>query len=358
MANQVLYGFHGLTDVFDRVVNEIDVRVVETAIQESINQHNQVINELVDLFVTRTTEFKIVYRTGTAARLQPLDENGRALPIRGGAQFDRMFPIKEAGTAWGRNNRETRLRMTVQQLNQILGMQFDADRTWLRDQILGALFTNVSYNVSEDIEDHGALTILPLANGDSETYWMTGGGVSPETSDHFKFINATIDDNNNPYAEAYDLLTSFADNGPNIIALIPTGLRAATEALTTFFPVRDPRIQVGSATDVMIGGPSVEAPGIYIGYVDGVDVFVWKQMPANYIVFLATGGQAPIAMRESDLAAMRGFQMWAERVDEPWWERQFLRKAGFGTWNRTAAAVYKMSASSYTIPTGYQQPFA
>ena len=357
MANQNLYGFHTLQTIFNQIVDDVDVRVLNKAVTDLFEEHNRVTNSILDIFVRRTTEFKIVYTTAASARLQPLDANGRVLPVRSGAQYERAFPIKEAGHAWGMNNREARMRRTVQDLQLDLDQALDADANWLLSQILGALFTNVSYTVT-DPENRGSLTIKPLANQDGELYWRSGGAAAPQEAQHFLAQASTIDDLANPFSTAKETLRRYPDNGRDVIAIINGAERADTEALQDFFPERDPRINTGVATDTLASTPSNPTPGDYVGYASGVDVFVWDQQPAGYITFVATGGEPPIAMRESDLPAMRGFRAWADRADAPWFERQFQRKAGFGVWNRTAALVYRVGNASYAIPTGYTQPFA
>lgn len=355
MANAVTYGFQSLENVFDQRVTEIDVRVVESAITQTIAEHNRVMNSLLGLFVRQTTEFKIVYNTLGSARLQPLDADGRALPVRGAASYSRSFPIFRGGHAWGASY-EARLRMTVQELNNELERALMADRNFLRDHLLAALFTNVNYTFSD--EQHGSLTIQPLANSDSETYWTVGGGSAAAAAEHFLAQAAGIADGSNPYPTIHSLLTSYQDNTGTVIALIPTNLRSDTENLATFHPAPDPRIRLGSATDQMVNPPTVATPGTYIGYVEGVDVYEWKQLPSSYIVALTEGGEPPIAMREDDILQLRGFQMVAEREDFPWWQRQFRRKAGMGTWNRTGAVIYRIGNASYAIPSNYTAPIA
>lgn len=350
MPNQVLYGFQSLENIFAQRVTEVDVRVVESAIAQTIEEHNRVMNSLMGLFVRQTTEFKIVYKTLGSARLQPADADTRAIPVRGAAQYSRSFPLKRGAHAWGASY-EARLRMTVQDLNNELERALMADRNWMRDHLLAALFTNVNYTFTD--EQHGALTIQPLANADTETYWTVGGAANPATAQHFLGQAAGIADASNPYPTIHSLLTSYQDNNGTVIALIPTNLRSDTENLATFHPAPDPRIRPGVATDVMVNPPGAVTPGTYIGYVEGVDVYEWKQLPDSRIVALTEGGEPPLAMREDDIAQLRGFQMVAEREDFPWYDRQFRRKVGFGTWNRTGAVVMEIGDASYDIPTNY-----
>ena len=58
MANQLLYGFIQLKDLAARRVTEVGVQVVNAAIDQAVAEHNRQIQAILDLFATRTTEFK------------------------------------------------------------------------------------------------------------------------------------------------------------------------------------------------------------------------------------------------------------------------------------------------------------
>src|SRR5688500_13056238 len=98
MANQVLWGFYDLQGIFDQRVND-NVTEVSAGIDASVAEHNRQMDAMLALFVTRTIEFKVRFRTATTANLQPLDQNGRALPIRPSGYYETAFPILDAGTA-------------------------------------------------------------------------------------------------------------------------------------------------------------------------------------------------------------------------------------------------------------------
>ena len=84
----------------------------------------------------------------------------------------------------------------------------------------------------------------------------------------------------------------------------------------------------------------------------------WPSLPSDYTISVTTGGEKPIAMREDVEAELRGFKKVAERNDHPWYESQWLRRAGFGAWNRVGALVYRTNNATYAIPTNYSSPMA
>lgn len=356
MANQVLYGLHNYADVAALHVTEVGVDVVNTAVQQAREEHNRQVDALMGLFVRKTTDFKLTYKTTSTGRLQPLDENGRARPIQVAGKYDVAFPIQHAGTAWGAN-RIARAKMTVQDVNDITASLLMADMRWVRDHILAALFTNVTWSFTDP--EHGALTIQPLANNDSVVYQYSTGADSGATDNHFVAQANAIDNSNDPFPALYLELMEHPENAGEVVATIPTGLRASVEALSGFYPTGDSRIRLGANQAELVGTLGVAVPGEIIGYHDsGVWIAEWRAQPANYIVATTTQGEKAIAMREHPEAELQGFSQTATREDHPFWESQWERLAGFGAWNRVGAAVVRVGNGTYAIPTNYSSPMA
>lgn len=356
MANQVAYGFINLSDVFAKRVNDVGVDTVTTAINRTIDEHNRQMDALLSLFVTRTTKFKTRYRTPTAARLQPMDQSGRARPIRLAGQYDVAWPLQMGAAAWGGNFLAME-KLTVAEANEYTLALQTADARWMRDHILAALFTNVEWTYQDDDDEVGALTIMPLANADTVTYHIKRGFDAGATDDHFLGQAAGIADATNPYPTIKAELDEHPENGGVVIALIPTNLRADTEALATFVEPSDSNVRLGANTLELVGSLGVSVPGSVIGYeTSGVWIVEWASLPDSRIIGVTSEGPRPIAMREDEVESLRGFREVARRNDHPWYERQYLRRAGFGAWNRVGAVVMEVGDASYDIPTGYQAP--
>lgn len=357
MANSLLYGFLQLKDLGTRRVTEVGVQVVNDAINAAVAEHNRQIDAILSLFAERTTEFKQRYQTAVAARLQPLDEHGRARPIKPFGSYDVAWPLQEAGTAWGANYR-TREKLTVIEANNITATLLSADARWLRDHILAALFTNASWTFNDP--EHGALTIKGLANADSDIYQIMAGSDNGATDTHYFAQAATVADATNPFPTIYNELTEHAENGGSVIAFIPTNLKTATMGLATFYPTRDPNLSPGTGVTLAgsLGGVALPSGSeSLLGYEDsGVWVAEWKTLPNDYIVAVATQGERPLKMREEDVPSLRGFGKVAERNDHPFYESQYLRIAGFGANNRVGAVVYRVGNGAYAIPTNYTSP--
>src|SRR5687768_4011798 len=97
----VLYGYLNTADLASDRVTDSNIAVVNASINQSIAEHERQLDAIMSLFVTRTTRFKGRFLTAANARLQPLDNMGRALPIKPSGKYDLAWPIQMGGTAWG-----------------------------------------------------------------------------------------------------------------------------------------------------------------------------------------------------------------------------------------------------------------
>lgn len=356
MPNQVNYGFFDLQSVFDlRVEDErVGVPAMNTAIDATLAEHNRQLDALLGLFVQPTDQFKVRFNSANAARLQPLDQWGRARPIQPSGYYETGFPLQDAGIAWGANFK-ARAKMRVEEVNRVMTTMIGADLRWMRDHVLAALFVGTSWTFPDP--EHGDLVIKGLANGDTDTYNILTGTDMPGTDDHVLAQAAGIADATDPFVTIHDELVEHPENGGDVIAFIPTASVADTQNLASFHMAGDPNIRAGVNTAELVGNLDVAVPGNVIGYHDaGIWVVEWPILPAGYLIGTTTEGERPLAMRQEDEESLRGFVRVADREDYPYWESQYIRTAGFGGWNRVNGVVVRVGNGTYAVPTGYETP--
>lgn len=355
MANQLLYGFHNLLDVKTRLIDDVGITVVNTAVTQAFEQYNKDLDALLNLFVTRTTEYQVRFRSTVKARLQPLDENGRARPIKAFGYYQVAFPIQQAGSAWGVDYVASK-KMTVQDANDASMTMMTADTNWVRDHLLAGLLysTNPGWTFPDD--KHGDLIIKGLANGDTDKYQLTAGANAQATANHYLAQAADISDAANPFPTIHKRLTEHPENVGEVIVLVASNLTEDIKGLAGFIEKDDPDIRRGANVDALVGNLDAQVPGEIIGKVDKCWIVEWAQLPDGYMTATTTAGDRPLAMREDEEAILRGFKKVAERNDHPFYESQYLRRCGFGAWNRVGALVYFVGDASYAIPSGYESP--
>lgn len=355
-----LPGFITLQPNFDATPEQAGIEVVNQAIAQSLAEHNRQLDAVYGLYVTRTPAFKKRFKTANYAELQPLDQFGRALPIFPAGHYDLGWPLYEAGAAWGATWL-ARKQMTVQIVNDTLDTLLQADIAWMRRGIMRALFYPQSW-IFED-EDKGDVEVMPLANGDGTEYFVqVGYDRAISNHNHYLARAGKLSKDNDPFAELALTLEEHPENaGATLIAIVSAKDKGAflDENYTKFHPLPDANIKRSDAKDQLVTTLGVSPPGKILGYHEaGIWITQWDGMPQNYISAIAVGANKPLAMREHELASLRGFLAVADREDYPYWERQWIRMAGFGAWNRLGAAVMQMNATDnvYTSPRGFGPP--
>lgn len=356
-TNTEAYGFNSLAHLMAQRVSTVGVTQVSTALTESSREWSRQVNALLGLLAERTTDAQQQFLLPGSGTLQPIDEYGVPVPVRPSGSYTVAFPIFGGGTAYGR----TRVSSVLETVAEVNRDQLDAERKdgdWLIRHVLAALFDNVSYTYADPLL--GNLTVEPLANNDTVTYTSIGGATA--TANHYRAQTAAIADATNPFDTIWTVLSTYpSNNGQDIVAFIADQQVADVEALTDFYPVRDPDIQPASSTAQLIATPpaSLGLGDMLLGKVGHIWVTNWHRMPENYI--LATvDGRPPLAMREYPDAALQGLITELHSPDGARLERRYLRYAGFGVRNRISAMVYQVEGgdTTYDIPTGYDAPLA
>lgn len=349
----VLLGLLTEQDIAAQRVTDVGVAQVFRSIDESVAEHNRQLNALMNLFAVRRTDHQTRYELAGVTRSQPLDANGRARPIKPSGYYTVGFPIQGSGNAWGRNYR-TSVKMTVGEVARVTAMMMDGDSRWMRDHVLAALFyENSTTPWTFPDPDYGDLSVYGLANGDTTTYQIMSGADSAATDDHVLGVASLAA---STFRTVHDELVEHPENQGEVIALIPTASVATVEALTEFYPVADPNLRSGSGVTELARTLNIATPGKLIGYVEGVWVYEWASMPADYLIGTTVGGEPALAMREDPEMELQGFKRVADRNDYPWYETQYARWCGFGAWNRVGAVVVRTNNATYAVPTGYGSP--
>ena len=361
MANTQEYGLMDLLSLGLLNPNQpaaaADSGLLQSGIIYDAAQHNADINALLGTFTQDFTDYQIEVQQSGGGRSQPIDEFGRALPVKPTVPYTVGLPIQGSGSALGLTYL-TRNRITVRDLARSYAKLYRGDYRWVVDHVLGQLFASASYTY-RDITGKGNLTIQPLANGDAVTYYRTTSG-STSVDTHQLAQAAAIADASNPFPTIRDELLEHPDNDGEVVAFISTSLVATTTALAEFNSATiDPDITLGTDTDRLTGSLNMTLPlgAVVKGKTDsGVWIVEWPQVPAGYIVAITTGGARPLGRRIFPEANLQGFRSAGEREDFPYFEDQWQRWEGYGAYNRTGAVVMRIGNASYAVPTNLDVP--
>jgi len=358
MPSTLAWGFHRLADIANQRVAD-NVAAVRTAVAEFVAAQNASWNALSSSLVEVTTDSTARFTLPGTMEMQPGNELSRPTPQRYAELFYSLgWPVQKADLATGQTyeQQQTMDIATFAGYAQAIGL---ADTKWMQRHLLGALFYNGAGYTYDDVEDTaGAITVLGLANGDTQTYLKESGALSGSTDNHYLFQSTDILSASDPIPEMVTALTEHPFNSGDVFIIVSAADEAKYRALASVYPSPDPNLQAPTSATIFIGSvPSGSTPGPFLGYhSSGAYIFKWRSLPQNYAFAYMTGGTKPIRQREKTVGSLRGFKNEAVREDYPYAEEYWVRRAGFGGWNRVGACVKRMNQGSYSIPTGYATP--
>jgi hypothetical protein len=346
-ANATDYGYASLAKLATQRVTAVAPALLMDALRERSAAYSAATAEMLSTLAVRTTNAQERYALPGSGTLQPLDALGIPLPVIPSGYTSVAYPVYGGGTAAGRD-RISAILETVQDVQRDQEDAESRDADWLKRQVLASLLTPTTRTFVDDVA--GSLTVQPLAlTSDGVVYVRNNGSSS--TAQHYLAQTAAIADATNPYPTLATLLGAYPSNvGRPIIVYVPTVNVATTIALATFYPVADPDVAPGSATDRLVGsGASLRHMGDRVlGKVGTVWVVEWSSLPDNTLLAVVDG-RPPLAMREYPDARLQGFFPEFHSPDGARLERRYLRYCGFGVRNRIAAAAYQVSNGDTTF---------
>lgn len=357
------YGFVNLQHLFNSRVASVNTEQIYTAIRETTDEYNRVLEGMFRVFVERTVAAMEQIELPGDGTLQPLTDDGNPIPVAPSGSYQTAYPIQGGGTAWG-DNRVTRELMTVAEVDRNLAEAMRKDKDWLMRHILAALFDNATWTFADKAgpggyRGLGDITVQPLANGDAVKYTRRGGASA--TDNHYLAQAAAIADGANPFPTIRAELIEHPANAGPFVTFVASNLTATATALTEFVEADDPDIRYGADNDTLsamradILGPADEV----LGKTKSSNMWLaeWSAIPDNYMVSVALGATPKaLKMREFPAPALQGFFPERATVDGNHFVTRMIRYAGFGASNRVAVVVTRIGNASYAIPTGFDAP--
>lgn len=258
------------------------------------------------------------------------------------------------------------------QLDAILAQAMEADNYLQFDLTLKALFNNANRSAVIGTQ---AYTVTALYNADS-SYIPPFNGTSFDGSTHTHYINsgaAALDSTD--LDQLAGLVTEHGysrQNGYTIVLLvnqtegdvIKTFRRGVVNnntqtAVYDFIPAQGVGFQLPVGWEVAAGSqPAATFAGLdVIGNYGPYLVVQNNQIPSGYLVAAASQGRSSnlniIGIREPAAASLKGLiQKPGNNANYPLIDSFFIHGIGTGVAQRGAAAVMRVGAAAYSVPTG------
>lgn len=343
----VLPGLRQLVDVYGDTP-AADIPNIDDLFNRALDFSNAELNAMYASLTSVTTDPQVRFRSAQNFELQRIDpETGRAQPVRLAGQYTVGFPLDAGGAALG-DTYKAMVKMTGRDLANRADALIIGDNNWNASRIIAVLLDNAGYTFED--EEHGDIMVKGLANGDNAEYAFSGSG--PDGDSHYTAKGGAPADTD--FEDLVESINEHPGNVGQLVAIVPTNLKSGVMALPGFESYPDPNIRVGVGTDQVVTSIGANVPGQPFGYHRaGCHLIEWRRMPSNYIAIMATGGEPAVIRREEPESVLRGFSLRGVRNDYPYMERQFVREAGYGGWNRVGAAVKFFGGAAYAIPASF-----
>lgn len=363
-----IFGHLNVSDsdyVFSATVGQ---QVIYEAAQAWVDRASEDLNRLLTLFVSmNTTNYKERYRLPPAnLYLARRGSDGRFPSMKAAGYWDVAFPMEDFGSMLTGND-ISMARMTVAELDNHINAVIQANTNLVRFELLKALMYRANATFSD--ERWGDLTITRLANTDGTTYPPILGSVTDADDEHYAetgFAATAIDDTHDPWSgvgmttpASFSIIDELEEHfgvgagESEIVSFINKAEVSEVSALTDFEEIHQRQIAEGSQSATPVGAPA-NIPGTVIGrHRAGAWIVRWDMIPANYILSVHAGAEAPLKKRV-DPAPGLGTDLQIVARDEvfPFKETTWRHIFGFGVANRLNGCVVECGVGgSYSNPT-------
>jgi hypothetical protein len=346
------YGTYSTLDVLEssqQSVVEFGVNNAWESINVTLLAHNRMIAQMQGELWVATTDTRRAYGSGDTKVMEELDQFGAPSAQKGAAGVTVDFPLRRygAGVQWTRQSLEM---MSTQQLASDFKLTMDADRLNVINAAKRALFTGTNYTFVDTLGRPAgvSLAVKALVNNDGAALPVGPNGEAFATSHTHYLANATL-----TAAALTNLVTTVQEhyNTGMPVLIFHNADEATVRALTGFNALVDARIRQADTTAYVTG--ALDMANLYdrmIGTFGAAEVWIKPWGVANYALVYMRGVPA-LVMRQPVFAPAGDLRGVSEVDGHPLYARTYERQAGFGAWNRTAAAVLYFAGGSYVAPT-------
>ena len=353
MAFGTLTTFDTMATTYNTTVAKFGEDRAFEAITESFAAHNQLMNEMLDGFVEKTTDRLRRYGGPDSMSMEELDEFGTPDAQKIAAGETVAFPLRFYGIGLQWTRLFFQNAMASELAAQVTAMQ-DADVKAVQREIKLALFKAANYTFVDRRVDHISLAVKRLINADSSSIPIAPDGTTFDGSSHthYHFSDAAALTAAEVTTLIEDVLEHFLSG--EIELYINRAQEVWARALTGFTAFVDARIIPASTSSVARGAlDNVNLTNRAIGIFGPAVVWVKPWVPSGYVVAMHTGGQKALAMRTREQGG-GNLELLFDNEIYPLRARAMGREFGIGVYNRLAAAVAFIDAANNV--NAYQDP--
>lgn len=359
-----LFGALGIADTERAFAGVEGQQLIWDETARVFERYNQDLDAALALFVGETTaNYKERYELPGGGESQDEDESSAAetASIKRSGRWDVAYPISQIGDSLSYTDVELGyLTMGAYEAHVQTILNRSNNSTFRK--VLRAFLKNTNTTFTDKV--WGALTVMPLANGDSVVYPPAYGSTAEATQNFYigtSYAESAISNTNNPFVLARNKLEpmyGFPQGGSPIVALVNGSTVPYARTLAGFDEYTNRYNDPGDNITTLTGLPPLPG-GMRVVGVDseaGTVIVEWPRMPTGYVIGLHMDAPKPVKRRvdPADTGLTPGLQLVTETAGEPYRTSRWRNRQGFGVSNRIGAVVIALNGTgTYSIPTGY-----
>jgi len=371
-------GYSTSGDVLTRTRDGQDLNKVWADYKAALIEFNNARQPMVDLLVSPVNDVIEDLVQPGANRFEKASEFGMPQSIRTApAVTQRAYPFEwydmRAGYTFqflvGGNSGQA---VTTAQLDSIMNSAMEADNALLFEQVMKALFNSANRSA---VVGGTPYTVTALYNADSSfipaykglshdgsthTHYLASGAATLDSTD-ISDLAGHVEHHGHTRAEGYNIVLMVNPAEADVIATFRRGVvnNNGQTSLYDFIPSSGNNFNLmlppgytlvgGLAPNQFAGLEVVGSWGPYLVVKD-------YQIPAGYVVAVATAGNSTstnvIGLREHADPTLRGLVLRpGNNNGYPLIDSYYARGLGTGVRQRGGAAIMKVTAAAYTVPT-------
>lgn len=318
------------------------------AIDDALQAHNEIMEEMVSELADVTTDRQRRYGSVDEMEMEETDEYGTpdAQKVSAGATVG--FPLRNYSIAvqWTRKYFQN---ATGEEFAKQFVAATTADIRRRQRELKRAIFTPTNYTFTDKLVDHVSLAVKALANADGAAIPLGPQGQTFDASTHQHYLATASFVEANLVTLCETVIEHF--NSGEARLCINRAQEATVRGFSKFVPYVDSRIIPGANTTEARG--TLDPINLYdraIGVFDGTaEVWVKPWVPAGYVFCYLKGQQKPLVLRVRRVG--EGLVIAADDESHPLRARVLERENGFAVWNRVNGAVLYTGGGAYVAPT-------
>ncbi|WP_103030023.1 hypothetical protein [Salinibacter altiplanensis] len=346
-------GTHTIQDLLDvehQSVAEFGRSTVEQTVQNDLQNHRQLTEEMVSEIAEVTAERQRIYGGAGNTEMEEVDEFGEGTTQEDHESGEVAFPLRKFLHTVGWTG-DYEVNATPADIAQATLNAEKADVTKIRGRMKRAIFLSSNYAYTDHLVDRVSLDIKRFVNADGDPIPPGPNGQTFDGASHTHY-NAENGLSNGGLNDSVDDLMHHGHTDQPVM-YINQGDETAVKGLSDFNEFVDARLTLRNDQNQPTQRKDVNMPldNRAIGIFRSTEVWIKPWVPPGYkFITDIEADESPLCFRQHATEGLRGLRLASEIRDYPLNTETMEHYFGVGVWNRTNGVVHYSGGGTYQDP--------